>query len=134
MTKVFARDIIREELKRYKIDWDCLCSDTKTGRLVKIRHYIMWRARKETGMSFTELGRIFNRDHTSVLYAYRKAERLYRSGGILQIRPTPPAKEVGGARLDIPLRSGATPRGLLELIQVGGKWEARRAGHSSANI
>lgn len=127
MAKVFARDIIREELRRYKINLEVLHSDTKTARLVKIRHYIMWRTRKESGMSFPELGKLFNRDHTSVLHAYKKAERLYREGGILQIRPTPPTEEVGGARLDVPLRSGPTPRRLLELIQVGGKWGARRA-------
>lgn len=127
MAKVFARDIIREELRRYKINLEVLHSDTKTARLVKIRHYIMWRTRKESGMSFPELGKLFNRDHTSVLHAYKKAERLYREGGILQIRPTPPTEEVGGARLDVPLRSGPTPRRLLELIQVGGKWDARRA-------
>ena len=128
MAKVFARDIIREELRRYKINLEVLHSDTKTARLVKIRHYIMWRTRKESGMSFPELGKLFNRDHTSVIHAYKKAERLYRQGGLLQIRPAPPTEEVGGARLDVPLRSGPTPRRLFELIQVGGKWDARRAG------
>ena len=127
MTRVFVRDIIKEEIKRYKIDLDYLLSDTRTGKLTKIRHYIIWRARKETGASFPHLGKIFNRDHTSVLYAYNKTERLYREGGILQIRPAPPAKDVGKPRLDIPLRSGPTPRGLLQLIQVGGKWSASRA-------
>jgi len=128
MAKIFARDIIREEVKRYRINLEVLQSDTKTATLVKIRHYIMWRARKESGMSFPELGKLFNRDHSSVLHAYKKTERLYREGGILQIRPPPPAEEVGRARMDVPLRSGPTPRGLLELIQVGGKWDARRAG------
>ena len=127
MAKVFARDIIKEEVKRYRISLDYLLSDTKTKHLVNIRHYIIWRARTETGISFPHLGQMLNRDHTSVLYAYKKAERLYRQGGILQIRPTPPTEEVGGARLDVPLRSGPTPRRLLELIQVGGKWDARRA-------
>lgn len=127
MTKVFVRDIIKEEINRYKISLDYLRSDTRTGRLTKIRHYIIWRARTETGASFPQLGQLFNRDHTSVLYAYKKTDKLYREGGILQIRPAPPTEDVGRPRLDIPLRLGPTPRGLFQLIQVGGKWSACRA-------
>ena len=120
-------DIIKEEAKRNRVSVDTLLSDTVTVRVVKIRHYAIWRARTETGSSFLKLAKYFNRDHTSVIYAYRKLEELYRQGGILQIRPAPPAEEVGGTRLDLPLRLGPTPRGLLELIQVDGKWSARHA-------
>jgi chromosomal replication initiation ATPase DnaA len=73
MTKIFARDIIKEEVKRYRISLDYLRGDTRTNHLVNIRHYIIWRVRTETGMSFPELGKLLNRDHTSVLHAYKKA-------------------------------------------------------------
>lgn len=129
MNKVFAHDIIKEELRRYHLSWEDLRSDTKTADLVKIRHYIMWRARKEAGTSFPKLGRIFNRDHTSVIYAYNKTEQLYRKGGILQICPPPSAKAVGEPRVAIPLRSRAASRRLLQLIYMDGKWSAGHASH-----
>lgn len=127
MTKVFVHDIVREELRRYKISWDDLRSDTKTARLVKIRHYIMWRARRETGLAYPRLGKIFNRDHTSVLHACKKTEQLYQRGGILQVCPPPPTEAVGEPRVAVPLRSRATSRSLLQLIYVDGKWGACHA-------
>lgn len=130
MTKPLVRDIIKEEADQNRITVDYLLSDTKTNKLVKIRHYTIWRARKETGMSFSQLGKIFNRDHSSVIHAYYKLEREYAEGGILQIRPPPPTEEVGRPRVVVPRIPWATTRSLLELIQVDGKWSARRTRSS----
>lgn len=116
------RDIIEEEASRNKISVDCILSDTITDQVVDVRHYAMWRARKETKASFTQIGRAFNRNHTSVIYAFQKIERLCREGGILQIRPAPPTEKVGSPGVVIPLRSGTSACGILQLIQVDGKW------------
>lgn len=121
---VTVHDIIREEVKRYNISLEYLRSDTRTKRLADIRQYIMWRARKETGRSFPFIGQLLNRDHTSVIHGYRKLEKLYQQGGILQIRPAPPTEDVGGTGVDVPLRSRTTSRRLFQLIYMDGKWSA----------
>jgi len=130
MTKVLVRNIIKEEADRNRIPVDYLLGDTRTSKLVKIRHYTIWRARKETGMSFSQLGKIFNRDHSSVIHAFYKLEREYERGGILQIRPAPPTEDLGRTRVVVPRIPWATTRGLFELIQVDGKWFTRRAKHT----
>lgn len=127
MTKVFVHDIIRQEAKENNVTVEYIVGKKRDKRAISIRHYAIWRARTETDASFIKIGKIFNRDHTSVIHAYYKLDRLFRECGILSIRPAPPTKEVGRVRLDIPLRLGTAPRGLFELIQVGGKWEARHA-------
>lgn len=37
------------------------------------RHYAMWRAR-DAGFSYPEIGRFFNRDHSTVMHAIRRLE------------------------------------------------------------
>ena len=39
----------------------------------------MYLAREHTGLSYPELGRVFRRDHSTVLSAVRKVERLLES-------------------------------------------------------
>jgi len=127
MTKVFVHDIIREEAKNNRVSVEYILGKKRDKRAISIRHYAMWRSKKETDASFTKIGKIFKKDHSSVIHAYYKLEQLYQQGGILQIRPAPPAEDVGRPRMVIPLRSGPAPRGLFQLIQVGGKWTAGRA-------
>jgi hypothetical protein len=46
----------------------------RKAELVSVRQMLMWEVRKKFGKSYTEIGRIFNKDHTCVLGAYRKFE------------------------------------------------------------
>jgi hypothetical protein len=36
----------------------------------------MWRARKETKRSFPEIALVFKRDHSTVIHAYKKFEKM----------------------------------------------------------
>lgn len=40
----------------------------KTMSLSRARHVAMYLCKKHTGKSYAEIGRIFNRDHSSVMY------------------------------------------------------------------
>lgn len=66
--------IIREEAQRNGVTVELLLSYDRSMRTTAIRHHAMWRARKETGRSWWEIARHFHRDHTTVIYAYRKVE------------------------------------------------------------
>ena len=127
MTKVFVHDIIRQEARNNKVTVDYILGKKRDKKAISIRHYAIWRAKSETDASFTQIGKIFNRDHSSVIHAYYKLERRFKEGGILSICPAPPTEDVGRARVGVPRRPWATTRGILELIQVDGKWLARRA-------
>lgn len=41
----------------------------RTAALVKARHQAMRQIRAETNLSTSEIGRLFNRDHSTVIYA-----------------------------------------------------------------
>ena len=127
MTKVFVHDILRQEARNNRVTVDYILGTARDKRAISIRHYAIWRARTEAGASFIKIGKIFNKDHSSVIHAYYKLERRFKEGGILSIRPAPPTEDVGRVRVDVPRRPWATTRGLLELIQVDGKWFTRRA-------
>jgi chromosomal replication initiator protein len=45
----------------------------RSGLIVEARHAAMVEVRLEFGDSAAAIGRLFNRDHTTVLYALRKA-------------------------------------------------------------
>jgi len=60
---------------RYKVSLEDLKSKNRTARLVKARHLIMFLIRELCNYSFSHIGRIFNRDHSSVLHAFDKVNR-----------------------------------------------------------
>ena len=44
----------------------------RTRQLTKARHDMMQLIRKHTSLSYSEIGKIFNRTHSTVLYACNK--------------------------------------------------------------
>jgi hypothetical protein len=68
--------IVREEAARNGYTYEQLISRDNHAHVVSVRHYAMWRARNETGRSWWAIARYFNRDHTTVLYGYRRVEAL----------------------------------------------------------
>lgn len=68
--------ILREEAARNGYTVEELREDNRTKRITMVRQYAMWRARKETGRSWGEIGLVFKRDHTTVIYAYEKVEAM----------------------------------------------------------
>ena len=56
-----------------------LLGPQRTRRLVRPRHVAMFLVRKHTGESLPDIGRRFDRDHTTVHHACNKIERLLNS-------------------------------------------------------
>lgn len=69
-------DILVEECKKGGIHVDTMLSDTRTLKVVNVRHLAMWRARHELGESLQKIGRVFKRDHTSVMSGINRVDRL----------------------------------------------------------
>lgn len=68
------RHIQKEVCLEYGVTLLDMISRRKTRRVVEARQYAMWRARHETLSSYPEIGRAFDRDHTTVMRAVRKLD------------------------------------------------------------
>ena len=69
-----AEDIIRAVAEVYNIKVQDLKGDRRHKQLVRPRHVAMWMVRKNTDLSFPEIGRVFERDHATVQHAVKKIE------------------------------------------------------------
>ena len=78
-----ARWIIRDEASLNGVDRSDIMSSRHSGPVVLAKHRAMYRVKKITNWSLPHIGRFFgNRDHTTVLHAVRKIERLVAAGAI----------------------------------------------------
>ena len=68
-------EIINSILRTFQITRDELVGKRRTRRLVRARHYTCYMLRKQTNLSYTEIGRIFNRHHSSIIHGVQKVGR-----------------------------------------------------------
>ncbi len=66
--------IISHVCKFYSVDEEVLRGTLKTKGASEARQVAMYLVRKLTNMSLPDIGKEFNKDHTTVLYAIRKVE------------------------------------------------------------
>lgn len=76
--KKFAREIIAEVATSHGLLMADLVGKPKVHSLIEPRRAAMKRVRAELGYSYPQIGRLFNRDHTTVMYALRGKRRSSR--------------------------------------------------------
>ena len=70
---VLNADMILSEVAAfYKIKYDKLIGKSRPKNIAYPRQIAMYLCREMLDLSFSQIGKIFNRDHTTVLYAYEK--------------------------------------------------------------
>lgn len=69
-----ASRTLRETAKRHGMSVDAIKGHSREPRFVKARHEVMVALRDE-GFSLPRIGRILNRDHTTVMHGLRKMGR-----------------------------------------------------------
>ena len=69
-----VREIVDKIAEESGVSAELILSDKLARRFVILRHLAMWRSREE-GLALTEIGEVFNRDHTSVINGIRRAEQ-----------------------------------------------------------
>jgi chromosomal replication initiator protein len=67
--------IVRSVARAYGLDVDDLRSRSRRRRVAQPRQFAMYLCRNSTDASLKDIGRAFNRDHTSVMYAIGVVER-----------------------------------------------------------
>ena len=61
------KQIIQEEAKAAGISYETLISYNNTLRVIAVRRRAMYRAHTETDKTYTQIARVFKRDHTTII-------------------------------------------------------------------
>lgn len=72
------RRITREVCRKHGVTMGDLISPRRSYYIVSARHELFWRLYEETSMSLPQIGRRFNRDHTSVMHGVKSHQRKVR--------------------------------------------------------
>lgn len=71
--------IIEETAKCYGVEVSDIMSTSRTAKLTLARQVSMYIIRSLTQLSLPEIGRVFGRDHTTVMHSLEKVEKLMKS-------------------------------------------------------
>jgi hypothetical protein len=82
-----AEKLIAQVCAEFDVERAELLGQSRSEKIVPIRHEACWRIAKATSLSLPHIGSIFNRDHTSILHAIRRrndvhGENVRRMGGV----------------------------------------------------
>lgn len=61
------KQIIQEEAKAAGLSYETLLSYNNTLRVIAVRRKAMYRAHMETDKTYTQIARVFKRDHTTII-------------------------------------------------------------------
>lgn len=73
--EVDAKAIIEAVAQAYSVEVSALMGSSRVKGLVTPRHVSMWLIRRHTQLSSTEVGRLYEKDHSTVLHACGKVEK-----------------------------------------------------------
>lgn len=79
--RVFARDIMAGVATKHGLKVMDLTGPSRTKIFVAARHEAMWSIRKNTPLSFPQIGRMFGgRDHTTAIHGVKRHEERLALG------------------------------------------------------
>ena len=91
MDKIFAA-----VYRRYGISKEELLGTRRTREIAQARHISIYLIRKVTEMSLPNIGKIFGRDHTTVMSSCEAVEKRLRTDAELVMNINAMIKEVSG--------------------------------------
>jgi hypothetical protein len=77
-----SKRIMKEVCEKYGVRLADLKSCRRTRNLVIPRHEVSYRLRMETGLSMPAIGRLLDRDHTTILHGVKAYERRLAEGTV----------------------------------------------------
>lgn len=69
-----VKEIIRDTMERTGYTIEELISDRRHQPLVEARQELYWQIYKNTNWSLPRIGKLFNKDHTTILHGLRRVE------------------------------------------------------------
>ena len=79
-TAAHVRPSLALAAQAWGVPVDSLVAEGRSQSVADARALAMWIVRRTFGYSYPELGRIFERDHTTCMSAVRKVERAITTG------------------------------------------------------
>lgn len=76
VTRRTAQQIIKEEAARAGHRPSDLISERRNMPITRARQIAMWRMREETNKTCAAIGRLLNKDHTTVLHAWKRVDAI----------------------------------------------------------
>lgn len=118
--------IIEAAGREFGISVRQILSERRQRDVVEARHVAMWLARELTWRSYPAVGRIFRRDHTSVIHAISRVDELMLGNASLavQIRRLRATLEV------VPRPAASTPSWGTEHVKEGSEHASEEAKHA----
>lgn len=71
---------LRKRCSELGVELENLVEEGQQRKFAAPRQQLMWELRTVLGMSYPRIGRIFDRDHTTVMHAVRKIEAMRGQG------------------------------------------------------
>ena len=91
--------IKRETAEKHGVTVAKIDGPRRSEKIVHARQEAMWRAKNETNLSFPSLGKLFDRDHTTVMWGIRQHEARMAGTSI---------SRVGGMKVSLARQKEAT--------------------------
>jgi len=91
---VTVEKIFTSVYKKYGIPKDELTGKKRSKEIANARHVTIYLIRKITEMSFPNIGKIFEKDHTTILASYEKIEKRLFSDPMFQVEIMEIEKEI----------------------------------------
>ena len=85
MTTVTVEKILDVVTRKYGVTVDELKSKAKSSHITNPRQICMDILRKKTDLSLLKIGRIFNRDHSTVIPSVEKIEKEIKCNSLFEI-------------------------------------------------
>jgi chromosomal replication initiator protein len=77
-TTVFS--IIRDVARKHDLTVPMIMGDSRNKPIVAARQEAIWRIWRERGYAFARIGRVFGKDHTTIMHSIAKhEERLVKA-------------------------------------------------------
>ncbi|MBE6696578.1 MAG: chromosomal replication initiator protein DnaA [Ruminococcaceae bacterium] len=93
-TSVTVDKVFSAIYKRYNIKKEEIIGTRRTKEIAAARHLSVYLVRTITEMSLPNIGKIFNRDHSTILSSIEAAEKTLRNDPILEIEIAEMIKEI----------------------------------------
>ncbi len=75
-------DLLDAVCRRRSVTREEVCGRGRTRNVARARHELWWELRRNPGMSFGEIGRLFDRNHTTVMTGVRAFERALAGAAV----------------------------------------------------
>jgi hypothetical protein len=74
------RDILAAVCRHYNVPRNEIISTRRVAKVALVRHIAMYLMKRDTIRPLTEIAKVFDRDHTSVIHAVKRIQRLIDNG------------------------------------------------------